>query len=114
MRRKLFTILVLFAVSGNSFAAGFINSKSDWDGMERVMKRGYVMALLDQHITYLTTDTDTQLKKKSAIAECLSDARIGPDDLIQAVDQKYADDLGSWKHPPYGPFVRAVNSICEL
>ena len=102
----------LFASGGAS--GGYIANKADWDSLSANSKAVYAMAMADQYTIVFTSDTDEEVHRKQMITTCLSKGNINTGMLADAIDAQYNSNQGSWPHPPYGPFVWAIEEICSI
>jgi len=110
---KYFILFVLLSVSSPIWA-GFVNNKTDWDGMSYSQKLGYVQGAFDEHTLLSTQDSDEMTALKEHRMNCVVDMRMSSAGMVELIDNMYRNDVGIWQYSPNIAMIQGLYKMCGM
>jgi len=103
-------VLALVLAAGTA-QAGYIETKTEWDGLDRLLKIGYVTGYVDGFSTKFTDDGEAGSRYKGDLAQCLIDTDVRGGALADIVEKGY-EDLDNWSKGPTEVLLSGLHRVC--
>lgn len=110
MSRTILTAVIGLLITASPALAGYITNKAGWNRLDD--KHSYVMGIFDGLAVSTNPSTD-ELAYVRGLNRCGRENGITALELVQMVDQGYAEDVANWSQPPLTMMLRGLNRLCN-
>lgn len=107
LRRLALAAAAVLCAPGSPQAAGFVNSKAEWNALSLEARGAYVQGLNDSLNYVFVDDSLPNALAKTGRTRCLIERRITAAALVEGIDSFYRD-------PQYAPLAPAALYILRM
>ena len=112
MLQRLSVIIISIVLTSPAWAE-YIGNKQAWDRLSTSIQYGYVMGAYDEITTGYTDDSSSQVAYKQRVGNCIYDAKLRSNDLVELINTTYRKEVSMWRFPPNIILRIALEEYCR-